>query len=519
MKRRVRAARRTDTAAKGNQEVELKLRVPPARLRALLASPLLRASGASRTVRLAATYYDTPELHLWRNRIALRVRREGRRWVQALKGGGSVASGVHTRMEFETVLRDACPDLSVLPRNPLGKVLRAGNVASTLVPVLSTDIKRTLRLLAPAPGVLIEIAIDRGEIRSGIRRDTVCELELELKQGPVTALFDLALQLAAVQPLELEHHSKAERGYALYDTQFARPQKASAVRLEAAMDAGTAFRRIAASTLAQVQGNARGVLDSEDPEYLHQMRVGLRRLRSALDLFHEPLADALAVQAANLRALGAGLGAARDWDVLITETLPQMGGLPHIASLATVCEAMCRAARTKSKRIIKTNTYTETMLTLGRWLAVPQATANTAWRAPARLAAARILAIRHARVLKRGRRLAAQSPAQLHRLRIAVKKLRYAVEFFNDLFQVKAMAVQRARLEKLQDILGLINDAVTVESLFAAAQSGARRWPATAANAVVMRHQRRATRQRDRLSSAWRRFRAAPQPWQKTPGR
>lgn len=519
MKRRVRAPRRADTAATANHEVELKMRVPPARLRALLSSPLLRASGQSRTVRLAATYYDTPELYLWHNRIALRVRREGRRWVQAVKGNGSVASGVHTRLEYETVLQDASPDLSGLPRSPLTKMLRAGNLVSTLVPILSTDIKRTLRLLEPAPGVLIEVAIDRGEIRSGNRRDAVCELELELKQGPVTALFDLALQMASVHPLELEHHSKAERGYALYSSHFAGPQKANPIRLEPVMDAGAAFRRIAASTLAQVQGNARGVLDSEDPEYLHQMRVGLRRLRSALDLFHEPLGDALAVQAASLRALGAGLGAARDWDVLMTETLPQMGGLPHIASLAAVCEAMCRAARTKSKKIIKTNTYTETMLTLGRWLAVPLATADTAWRAPARVAAARILAIRHARILKRGRRLAAQSPAQLHRLRIAVKKLRYAVEFFNDLFQVKAMAVQRARLEKLQDILGLINDAVTVESLFAAAQSGARRWPATAANAVVMRHQRRATRQRDRLSSAWRRFRAAPQPWQKTPGR
>ena len=89
MKRRARAA----TEAAPGQEIELKLRVPPARLRALLASPLLRASGTERTVHLAATYYDTPDLLLWRQRIALRIRREGRRWVQALKGGGSVASG------------------------------------------------------------------------------------------------------------------------------------------------------------------------------------------------------------------------------------------------------------------------------------------------------------------------------------------------------------------------------------------------------------------------------------------
>jgi CHAD domain-containing protein len=107
----------------------------------------------------------------------------------------------------------------------------------------------------------------------------------------------------------------------------------------------------------------------------------------------------------------------------------------------------------------------------------------------------------------------------LHRLRIAIKKLRYAVEFFNDLYQVKAMAVQRARLEKLQDILGCINDAVALESLFATARSNARRWPAAAADEVMWQHQQLALQQRKRLASAWRRYRAAAQPWAKSQGR
>lgn len=501
------------------REVELKLRVPPAQLRALRASPLLRGSAPPRSVRLKATYYDTPDLDLWRSRIALRVRREGRRWVQAVKGGGSVVSGVHTRFEFEAVLHAAQPDLSVLPRNKLTKVLRSGRIASALVPVLSTDIRRSVRMIAPVPGVLIEVAIDCGEICSGVRREAICELELELKQGPVTALFDLARQLAAAHPLELEHHSKAERGYALYNAQFAAPLKASAVRLERALDAGAAFNVIVASALAQLHGNTRGVLDTDDPEYLHQMRVGLRRLRSALDLFREQLGDAVAPHAAGLRAIATGLGAARDWDVLVTETLPRMSGLPQIAKLVAACGPARLAARRKSEKLIKTCTYTEFMLAFGHWLAMPQTTDDAVWREPARIAAARILDARHALALKRGRRLAKQSPAQLHRLRIAVKKLRYAVEFFNDLFQVKVMAVQRARLEKLQDILGFINDAEALEPLFATARAGVRRWPAATADAVVMWHRQRAAQQRKRLASAWRRFREAPQPWQKTPGR
>lgn len=512
MTRHRRAPRSPAAAA----EIELKLRVAPARLRELLASPRLRATGAARTSRLTATYYDTPDLHLWRSHIALRVRREGGRWVQTVKGAGSVQSGVHSRLELETVLRDAHPDPAALPHDPLTKVLRSRKVAAALAPVLRTEILRTVRLLKPAPGVVIEAAIDRGVIRSGRRRETVCELELELKQGPVTALFDLAQQLVVTLPLALEHHSKAERGYALYSARAAAPVRASAVRLTRAMDAGDAFRVIAAASLAQVQGNVRGLLDAADPEFLHQMRVGLRRLRSALDLFGEQLGDAVASHGAGLRTIAAGLGAARDWDVLVTETMPRMTGLPAAAALAAACGPAWLAARRKSKILIKSNTYNQTMLALGRWLVLPQATDAAVWREPARVAAARILAARYARVLKRGRHLAQQSPAELHRLRIAIKKLRYAVEFFHDLFQVKEMTVQRDCLARLQDILGFINDAVTVEPLLAAAQARAREWPAAAAKAVLVWHQQRAAAERDRLAAGWRRLRAAPRPWQQT---
>jgi inorganic triphosphatase YgiF len=511
MTRRVRVPRAAGTAPAG--EIELKLRVPPSRLRELLASPLLRGRGTTRKMTLAATYYDTPALALWRHRIALRVRREGRCWVQAIKGGGSEQSGLHSRLEFETTLRGPQPELSRLPEGPLADVLRQAGVASRLVPVMATRITRNVRLLQPARGVVIEAAIDRGVIRSGRRREAVCELELELKRGPVTALFDLALQLVAALPLSLEHHSKAARGYALFDARIAAPRKASAVRLDRSMDAGDAFRAIVGECLSQVQANARGVLESGDPEYLHQMRVGLRRLRSALDLFGGQLGEAVLAHASGLRTLGVGLGTARDWDVLVTEALPQLPAYTTKA-LDRVCSRVRKNARAKAKKLIKTNTYNNTMLELGRWLATPRAIAAPFWRESAQVAAARILAERHARVLKRGRGLSKRSPAELHRLRIAIKKLRYAVEFFNDLFQVKAMAVQRARLAKLQDILGFINDAVAVEGLLAEAERNARAWPADAANSLLAWHRDRAAAHRDRLSTAWRRFREAPQPWQ-----
>lgn len=497
-------------------EIELKLRFAPARLREVLALPLLQARGAA-TRKLTATYFDTPELDLSRRRIALRVRREGGRWVQAVKGGGSATSGVHQRLEIENVLHDRHPDLSLLPRHPVTKILQAKKVAASLVPVLHTEITRSLRLLEPAPGVLIEVAIDRGVIRSGRRRTQVCEMELELKNGPVSTLFELAQQLVQLVPLALEHRSKAERGYALFLGTAMVPVKAAPVVLTREMTAGQCFLAIAAVALAQVHGNERGVVESQDPEFLHQMRVGIRRLRSVFSLFRDVLDDAAAPQAAALRAIAAALGPARDWDVFVTETLPAVRPALAAHVAAEAFEAVCRKcwqfARNKAKKSIKSNNYNKSMIVLSGWLAaLGNDGGNTALQQPARDCAAQILAARHARVLKRGRRLEQRSATELHRLRIAVKQLRYATEFFAALFPGRGMATLRDRLVRLQDILGRINDAAAVQPLLSVAAGDDREFIA-AAGIVTGWCEAHAAAERRALQMAWRRFRTARRPW------
>lgn len=495
------------------RETELKLRVPAAQWPRLLASPLLGAAG--RELALEATYYDTPSRALARQGYAYRVRREGRRWVQTLKGGGSERAGLHQRFEVETPLADGLPRPRRLPRGAHTAVLRAALAAEPLEPVLRTRIRRVLRRVAPARGIRIEVACDRGSILAGGRRETVSELELELKSGPVGALFDLAAQLVAGHGLQIEHRSKAARGYALLEGASPQPVKAEAPRIAAAMDGAAMCRAVIAAALAQVEANSAGVLRHEDPEFLHQMRVGLRRLRCTLDLFAPWLGAALAREAAALRAIGGGLGAARDWDVLIGEILPRVFAQPPPRSAAArLLRACCRAresARRKTNYIIKSNTYAETLLALGRFLA-------TAPMAPAaarggRDIAAEILAARHARVLKRGRKLRRQDAAALHRLRIAVKKLRYAVEFFAPLFETAAMQAQRTALTRLQDILGQINDAALTAPRLDEARRYSRRWPRAAAQAVLDWQQAQARLQREKLAAAWRRFRKAPRPW------
>lgn len=499
-------------------EIELKLRFSPSRLREVLALPALSGARRGSSQRLTATYYDTPALDLWQGRIALRVRREGARWVQTVKGGGSAASGVHRRLEIEALLAGPQPDLSGLPRHAVTRVLRSRKVAKAVVPVFHTAITRSLRLLEPAPGVLIEAAIDRGTVRSGRRRTAICEIELELKSGPVTALFDLALQLAGQVPLALEHRSKAQRGYALFRGHEMPPAKAVIPVLDRSMSAGEAFRAIAGNALAQAQANEHGLIHGDDPEYLHQMRVGIRRLRSAFRLFREWLGETAAPQEEALRTLAAGLAPARDWDVLVTEILPAVSatlaahrGAP---ALIAACESQRQLARRSSKKLIKTNIYNRSMVALGRLLASPGGGPdNKVLQQPVRTCAAQILAAWYARVLRRGRRLEQRSNDELHRLRIAVKQLRYAVEFFSALFPPRRMATLRDRLVRLQDILGHINDAANVEPLLGSAAVSGGRAAQASAGIVIGWCEARAAGGRSELKPAWRRFRAAPQPW------
>lgn len=506
---------RGGTAA--THETELKLRVPPGALRQVLASPLLRSTRRSDTHKLDATYFDTPALDLCRQHIALRVRREGRRWVQAVKAGGSVMAGVHQRLEFEVVVQDANPDVAALPRSPLTRSLQSRKIATALVPVFRTGISRTLRWLAPAPGTLIEVAIDRGLIRSGRRRQQVCEIELELKSGPVTALFDLAQNLVQAMPLALEHRSKAERGYALFRGRSAPPAKAAPVTLTPGMTIGQAFCAIVAAALAQVHANERGVIESDDSEYLHQMRVGLRRARSAFSLFRDYLKDDAQPHAHALRVIAGALGAARDWDVFSTQTLPAVHAALAAHGVAETFEQRCReqreAAHRRASKFMRSTGYLTSLIALGRWLAAQQDAANGAtWAQPVRTGATRILAQHHARVLKRGRHLGRRTPAELHRLRIAVKQLRYAVEFFSALYPARSTTVFRGRLARLQDILGRMNDAAVVEPLLGtvAATGGD---SAAAVGMVIGWCEAHAAMERDALSPAWRRFRAAPGSW------
>lgn len=496
------------------EETELKLRLADADLPRLSKAVSRLASGPSRQQRLVSLYFDTPSLDLLAAGHALRLRRVGRRWLQTLKGGGGVTAGLHRRQEQEAPAPGPQPVLERLPRR-----LRQQLRAAELTPVFRTDFRRRIWRVEGA-GSRTEVALDEGHIEARRRSEPLLELELELLAGEPVALYDLALELAQHATLLPEPRSKAERGYALFRREAHQPSRARLPELDPDTRAEEAFVALLAAALEAIQRNQMGVLESDDPEFLHQMRVGLRRLRALLRLF-SPVIPAANWQE-ELRWLAGELGKARDWDVLEDTLLPAFlaEDKARPAWLTRRIHRERLAARRMARAAVASARHGHLMLELGRWLA------TRGWRGelpveqratldqPVRDWATARLARLHRKLLAAGRRLSRLDASQRHRLRIRAKRLRYGVESFASLYPTKGVRPFLKALACLQDLLGELNDLATashrIEALAAAARHNharreARRFAAWAA--------RREKKLLGDLPKTWKRFRRQSQPW------
>jgi inorganic triphosphatase YgiF len=456
-------------------EIELKLALPPAQ-----AAAFVRRMARRRSVPLeqdlVTLYFDTPDVALSAAGLALRLRRSGRRWVQTLKTEGERAGGLSRRVEFEMAVKRGALDWSRFPpeaRACVPEVLRG-----TLAPAFETHFHRTVWQVRGHGGAQIEVALDVGEVRAGERREPLCEIELELKAGHADALFALALDWADTFDCLPLDTSKAERGARLARGAASAPAKAAPLRLDPHMSVEAGFAATVQHCLAQFQANLPGVLSplgdprphagaGAETEYVHQARVALRRLRAALRLYRkacalpEPLLD-------GLRTLVAVLGPARDWDVLCEETLPAIA--PHTHDSAAwmagmqVLEAQRRTVHAGMREALAAARPGSWLLAMQRWLQ------QHGWRQvpkPQRLAQTSPLVELARRALRRGQRrvmagaraFPSLAAAQRHALRIAIKRQRYAVEFFEPLFPARRQVPYLAALRRLQDGLGRCNDA------------------------------------------------------------
>jgi inorganic triphosphatase YgiF len=447
-------------------ETELKLHIDPGQLNRLKRHPLLKTLTTARVTnqKLYSVYYDTPRLDLQRHGMALRLRRAGRRWLQTLKGGGSVQAGLHQRNEWETPAPSGQLDFWALGASgaPLPR-----NVEKKLQPVFVTDFSRNLRLLH-FEGAEIELCMDSGEIRAEERTRPISELELELKSGEPEQLFRLALALLDIVPLEVEQTNKAEYGYRLFGGGQPAVRKASFPDLDKSQGIAAALQGMIASCLQHVQANVPGAIGNLDEEFLHQVRVGLRRLRVVLAMAEAFRADdELRVLHAEVSRMCVEFGRLREWDVFVTQTLASIRErLPQHAGLIDVLGASEKIREQHHAEMVKelrTQEYQRFLLRFGAWMT------GSYWRTPVLTSlpdfAAQILEKRGRQVAKRGQDLGDADAAHLHALRIACKKLRYSAEMFGSLFAGGKTRRYVAALSELQDIMGALNDIAVAHRL------------------------------------------------------
>jgi triphosphatase len=453
-------------------EVELKLAVNPADAPALRRHALFAGVSPVRR-QLVSVYYDTPDLLLAKKRMALRVRRAGGHWLQTLKAGGEVQGGLHRREEWEFELPRGEIDLGMFAGTGLHEFDTA-KLKRELRPLFTTNFRRTAWLVKAAAGNRVEVALDQGKIISGTRALVISELEFELLAGERDSLFDLASRLQRDFALRPDSASKAERGYRLFRKERSVPVKASRVELDPAQSPPTGLRIAAHFCLTQLEANIPGVLRGNDIEWVHQARVALMRLRSVLR-FAVPTDDAAARLNIELRPFAAALGAARDWDVLIDQTLPPIAAAYRAEVETRRMFGAARRERTRARAAMRaamsSRPFCAALLAVARWLNEPNAAVAAAGLA--QFAAARIRK-RHRRLLRNATDLTALTPAQLHSMRIDAKRLRYSAECFVSLFHEKETRRYLRELESLQDALGAINDAAVAEGLVAQLQPAAK---------------------------------------------
>lgn len=469
----------------------VRLRASTTSLAALRELPVwTHGAGAAETEHVVTTCFDTADGMLARGGLVLRGAGEG-------AGAGPLRR---------------CELLAVGGRP----------VPAALGPLFAVRFER-VRLTVALADAVVEMVLDEGAVEAGSLREPLAEVGLHARSGDPGAVFELGLSLLETAPLCIEGRSEIERGLALvlgHPPAGARAERLDIGRTDTVDDAIVAILR---NCLSHLTGNLAAAEDGRDPEGVHQVRVALRRLRTALWIVRQQApAPMLKLIADEARHLGRTLGAARSWDVFLTETLEKAGGSPdQRALLRGIAEAPHADACAVVRETLAAPRTTRFILLLGRtiehrnWRA--DIDTDLAFDRPVTEFAAAALARIRRRAIRLGRGFAGLSPDERHRLRLALKKLRYAADFFVSLFG-DAGGGRRfsARLSKLQARLGDDNDIATMRPVLdeILRRSAEREDVGDAVAALAARQEERRASSAARLRRAWRRFKRTPPFWE-----
>ncbi|MBV9824724.1 MAG: CHAD domain-containing protein [Alphaproteobacteria bacterium] len=465
-------------------------------------------------------YFDTADLRLARKGLSLRIRRHGNRLTQTLKSssdGGAVAAA---RGEWEWPVDQDVPDLARLANTPFGTEI-AAEAGCGLQPVFETDIRRSVRSLRLAGNTVVEVAIDQGHVAAGPAMQEIRELELELKSGIPGPLYRLALALHSDIPFTIGAESKAQRGYRLRTGEAPQATEGAVPKLAGACPITEAVRQIVGAELGHFLANqpaaAAGAVEG-----VHQMRVGIRRLRTALALFAKYLEPVAARRfEAELKRLGNVFGAARDWDVFCTQTLREAAGdaamKVWVELLQPAAEARRQIAHRRVADEIGHRALAALVLGMAAWLEPDEAaTAGLGDnRRQRRLKkhAPILLDRMDRRVAKRGGHLGRRSSEELHDFRKSLKKLRYSADYLAAPYPSRSVKRYQKCAKRLLKLLGEGNDAAMAITLSEQLDAGQSSDLVPAIGALNRWAEERRAKSLRQLPKAWLRFNDTPLFW------
>ena len=506
-------------------ETELKIQLDAAVEARLRRHPALKRlrEGTAETQDLVSIYHDTERFDLADAGIALRLRKAGDGWVQTVKQGARQASrGLFARTEVDRPAPDGRLRLDHDDDGGVYRAIRARADGREVGPVFETRVRRTSMRLRSASG-LVELAIDRGEVVAGARSAPIREAELELVEGEVGAIFEVARAILDRGPLRFSAEPKSARGLALArrgEIETPRvPRKAGTPDYGPEAPVEAVVREILSDCLAQIADNMALVAEDTAPEGPHQLRVGLRRLRSALAVFRPVLGSgALAGIEHEAQRLGRVVGRLRDLDVLAEEAVAETAALGLDAEARAALESVIEGRRTAVRAEVRGELAAPA--SVGFVLDLAEAIETRGWRGAGeegqherlggtiRGAAGAMLDQRHRKAMKKGRRIEALNPEGLHALRKELKKLRYASDMLGPVFPAKRVHGYLETLKALQDRFGTLNDAASAAALLPGPEAPWAGHPAAqrAAGWVLGALAARSHADRPALLKAWRRF-------------
>ena len=419
-----------------------------------------------------SVYFNSDDQFLRDHGLTLRVRHIGDQSVQTIKTA-NIGSHCFERSQWEQTIEGDQPDLTCVTDTALGPIL-TDDVRNALKPIFETQIERTAYHLN-GNDTAIAMAIDEGQIVASDLSCPVSEIELELEHGDPAALFKIARAISDIVPAQIDVKSKSERGYELVEKTPVADEKACDPELSAGTSAGRAFTLIGRACLRHLVANEPAT-KLRDAEALHQVRVALRRLRAAISLFSDIVSDNRIDAIKNeLRWLAREFGPARDLDTLFIEVLKplrkQHANEPGFISISKMFARKRLKSHRQAQEAVQSARFRTLVLDTAEWVEAglwcksedPQIRARRDM--PIEVYAAEQLSQREKKIRRRGAKIGDLSPEQLHRLRIQVKKARYAAEFFSSVYRGKKAAkrfkIIKSSLMQLQNCLGGINDVTT----------------------------------------------------------